>query len=438
MPMRGEELVMFCWPDLSGLARGRAFPVADLHDRLVKGIGWLPVCQALTPFHHLAEGDPWGAIDDVQLIGDPKAQVRVDLWDDAPPLHFFIADAYELDGSPWEGCLRGFLKDALDAFEAETGLRLFATFEQEFHLESETVGPDFSLESLRLEAAFGALVTAALRAARAEPETFEPEYGAAQYEVTCRPALGVAGADRALIAREVIREVARREGRRASFTPIVAPEQVGNGVHVHFSLIDEAGRPAGYDEARAGNVSEVMGRFAAGVLRQLPSLTAFTAPTLVSYMRLVPGHWSAGFNAMGIRNREAALRVAPIWRGPGGDPARQFNLEFRACDAGASPHLVLALLVRAGLEGVREKLPAPALLEVPPADLSDGERAKLGIRRLPGSLDEALAVLAEDKLVKSWFPPKLWEVYFAPKRTEMSMLGDLEPKELCERYRNVY
>ena len=134
--MRGEELVMFCWPDLSGLARGRAFPVADLHDRLVKGIGWLPVCQALTPFHHLAEENPWGAIDDVQLIGDPKAQVRVDLWDDVPPLHFFIADAYELDGSPWEGCLRGFLKAALEAFEAETGLRLFATFEHEFHLES--------------------------------------------------------------------------------------------------------------------------------------------------------------------------------------------------------------------------------------------------------------------------------------------------------------
>ena len=436
--MPGEDIVMFCWPDLAGLARGRSFPACDLEERLVTGIGWLPVCQVLTPFHELAEPNPWGAIDDIQLIGDPAAAVRLDLWEDVPPLHFYLSDALTLDGEPWEGCLRRFLCDALDELKTEAGLEIKAAFEQEFHLSDGVLGPDFSLESLRLEAKFGSFAVAALRAAGCEPETFEPEYGEAQYEITVRPTIGMAAADRAMIVREVVREVARREGRRASFTPITAPDAVGNGIHVHFSLVDGAGAPAGYDETREGHVSEVAGHFVAGVLRQLPALCAMLAPTLVSYLRLVPGHWSAGYNAFGLRNREAAVRIAPNWRGAGANPARQFNMELRTADGGASPHLVHGLIVRAGLQGIREKLPTPPVLETMPADLSEAERAALGIRRLPGSLEAALELLEADDLVRSWFAPNLFDAYVSLKRTEMRILEGLSPSELCERYRNVY
>ncbi len=436
--MRGEEINMFCWSDLAGLVRGRLFPAQDIDERLVKGIGWLPVCQVLTPFHELAEPNPWGAIDDIHLIGDPEAKVRVDLWDDAPPLHYYLSDAVDLDGRPWEGCLRHFLRTALDDLKDETGLEVNSAFEQEFHLSDGILGPDFSLESLRLEAAFGSLCMAGMRQAGLEPETFEPEYGESQYEVTCRPTIGVAGADRATNIREVVREVARREGRRASFTPIIGPDAVGNGVHVHFSLLDEAGEPAGFDESRPGHVSDLADRFVAGVLRQLPAMVAMMAPTLISYLRLVPGHWSAGYNAFGLRNREAAMRIAPNWRGAGANPARQFNMELRTADGAASPHLVLGLIVHAGLQGIRDELPTPPVLEQMPADLSDAEREALGVHRLPGSLEEALAAMEADALVKFWFAPNLWDAYISLKRSEMRILDGLGPADLCERYRNVY
>jgi len=209
-------------------------------------------------------------------------------------------------------------------------------------------------------------------------------------------------------------------------------------VHVLFSLVDSAGAPVSYDERREGHVSEIAGQFVAGVLRQLPSLCAMTAPLPISYMRLVPGHWSAGFNAFGLRNREAAVRIAPNWRGAGANPVRQFNMELRTADGGASPHLVHGLIVRAGLQGIREKLPTPPVLEKMPADLSEPEREALGIRRLPGSLDEALELMVADDLVRSWFSPNLFDAYVSLKRTELRILEGLSPSELCERYRNVY
>ena len=96
------------------------------------------------------------------------------------------------------------------------------------------------------------------------------------------------------------------------------------------------------------------------------------------------------------------------------------------------------LIVRAGLQGIREKLPTPPVLETMPADLSEAERAALGIRRLPDSLEAALELLEADDLVRSWFAPNLFDAYVSLKRTEMRILEGLSPSELCERYRNVY
>jgi glutamine synthetase len=279
---------------------------------------------------------------------------------------------------------------------------------------------------------------AALRQAGLEPEAFLPEYGAAQYEVPCAPAEGVAAADRAAAMREVTREVARRLGYRASFAPMSDPEGVGNGVHVHLSLVDGDGRPAFYDPDRQAGLSLAGARFAAGILDRLPALCAFTAPSVVSYLRLKPHRWSAGFGFLGERNREATIRIPPLVGLGGGDPARQFNLEFRAADAAACPHLALAVLVLAGLRGLREELPEPPLVEGDPSELGDGERRRLGILPLPGSLGEALEALEADEVVRSWFSRNLWDCYLSVKRNEISLLEGAGPKEACERYLRVY
>lgn len=436
---REDDLVMFLYGDLSGLNRGRAVPAGDLEDRMRTGVGWVPADQALTAFGPIADPNPWGPMGDLRLLPDPDTEVRLDLWPDVAPLRFFLCDAVTTDGSGWDSCPRILLKSALDELERETGLRLVAAFEQEFHLSGiDQPGPGFSMEAHRLVEPFPSMLGRALAQAGLEPETILPEYGDAQFEVNCRPAEGVHGADRAAAIREVVREVARREGRRASFTPIVDPDGVGNGVHVHFSLIGEDGEPAAFDPERPGRVSETAGRFVAGVIRHLPALVALTAPAVISYLRLTPHRWSAGYTCFGERNREAAVRIAPTVELGDGDPARQFNLEYRAADAAASPHLTLAAIALAGLQGIREKLADPPLVNQDPSDLSEGERERLGVRRLPQSLEEALGALEADDVVRSWFSKDLWDCYLSLKRTEISVLSKLDAREACERYLGVY
>jgi glutamine synthetase len=437
--VRGEELVGFLHCDLSGLNRGRSVPASELESRLEAGVGWVPADQALTPFGPIAEPNPWGSTGDLRLLPDRDSRVRVDL-PEVSPLHFFLCDAANTDGSAWDSCPRTFLKDALARLEREAGLRLIASFEQEFLLLGPALepGPGFSFEAQRLVEPFGPLVMAALRQAGLEPETFLPEYGAGQFEIPCAPAPGLVAADRAAATREVVREVARTLGYRASFAPIADPEGVGSGVHVHMSFVDPEGRPAAYDPERPGGLSTTAARFAAGILEHLPALCAFTAPSVVSHLRLGPHHWSAGFGYMAERDREATIRIPPLVRISEGDPARQFNLEFRAADAAACPHLALAVLVLAGLRGIEEALPGPHLTDGDPSELDEGERGRLGIRPLPGSLEDALVALESDAVVRSWFSRDLLDCYLSLKRTEISLLDGADPKEACERYLRVY
>ena len=154
---------------------------------------------------------------------------------------------------------------------------------------------------------------------------------------------------------------------------------------------------------------------------------------MASYLRLVPHFWSAGFGCLGERNRETAIRIPPIVELSGGDPARQFNLEFRAADAAACPHLALA-----GLRGLRDELPEPTLIEDDPTGLDEEERRRLGIIELPGSLKEALGALESDEVVRSWLSKDLLDCYSSVKRNEIDLLEGAEPREACERYLRVY
>src|ERR671912_1302695 len=174
--MRAEELVAFLHSDLSGLNRGRSVAHSELNERLVTGVGWVPADQALTPFGPIAEPNPFGSLGDLRLLPDSSTETRVDLWDDVSPLHFFLCDAANTDGSPWDSCPRTLLKNALARLEGETGLRLVASFEQEFLLRSPDFRPGagFSYEAQRLVEPFGPLAMAALRQARLEPGGFLP------------------------------------------------------------------------------------------------------------------------------------------------------------------------------------------------------------------------------------------------------------------------
>jgi glutamine synthetase len=278
----------------------------------------------------------------------------------------------------------------------------------------------------------------ALTEAGVQPERFFAEFAAHQFEIPVQPAEGVAAADRAVVLREVVRDLARRHRLRATFTPLLSPAEAGNGVHIHLTLLDASGRSALYDPTHPGCLSELGERFAAGILLHARALTALSAPSPVSATRLAPHHWSAGAVCLGQRNRETLLRLPPLVSLGGGDPAGQLRLEYRGADAAANPYLALGAIVRAGLDGVRAGLPAPPILDRDPAQLDATEATRYGVGALPATLAESLEALAEDSTARGWMTPLLYAAYGAVKRFEIAATADLDVEERCRRYASVY
>jgi len=141
---------------------------------------------------------------------------------------------------------------------------------------------------------------------------------------------------------------------------------------------------------------------------------------------------------VGVRNREASVRLCPVLEFSGLDRAAQANLEFRAADAAASPYMVLGAIVRAGLDGIRRRLPTPSPINTDPDTLSEAERKRLGVERLPISLPDALAALEADTVVSGWLPAAMRQTYLSMKRSEIADCTGLSPDELCAKYSQVY
>ena len=435
-----EPLVSFVTTDYAGITRGRSMAAAAYAPGKRKTVGWVPANMSLTPFDLIADPNPWGSSGDLRLLPDDNAHFRFMIEGSATPLDVIMSDIVELDGTPWVCCPRAFLKQALADLERETGLTMLVSFEHEFQMLGVAwpPAPAFALQAQRRADPFGPALMAALRDAGVAPEVFIPEYGKDQFEITLAPADALAAADRAVVLRETVRELSRNRGWHCSFAPKTAVDGVGNGVHIHFSFRDAKGMPATHDPSCPGGVSAIAGSFVAGILRHLPALTAFTAPSPISYLRLQPHHWSSSYTWFGDRDREASLRICPVSRVGNTDVAKAFNIEYRPADATACPHLALGVMVRAGLQGIRERLAAPPLFSGDPALLEEGERAALALRRLPQSLAGALDALLADETVCGWFAPVAMETYLGMKRMEMKLAGDSVDDAMCRRYAEIY
>ena len=437
--MHHVPLMMVVTSDLAGQVRGKGFPAGDCDAWLGKGVGYTFTNHMINCWGRIPS-TPWGAIGDLVLMPDAMSAVEVDFGDGGVAERFMLGDLLCMDGTPWDCCLRHYLRCALDDLENETGLRLIAAFEHEFHdgALAECEGDSYGLDKVRRAGSFPGAVLYALQAAGVEPETFLPEFGRGQLEFTLRPAPAMVAADRAVVAREMVRGAARRLGRSVSFSPQVDPAGPGNGVHIHMSLQDRDGRPASHDPAQPLSLSRVMGSLVSGILKHLPAIVAVTAPSAASYQRLKPHSWSSAYNNLGWRDREAAIRICPGPEAPGADVASAFNVEFRAGDAAASPWLQLGILVRAGLEGIRAGMETPHPVSSDPDAMSDSERRHHGVERLPVSLGEALDRLEHAPDAGTLLPGELHGAYIMHKRGELEAVSQLTPDEVCRRYRAVY
>lgn len=228
--MLREELIFVGTCDIAGHVRGKGFPVGELPLRRKKGIGWTHSNLMQTAFGPIFD-TLFGTGGDLMIVPDPEAEVRVDFADGSAPEHFFLGNIENTDSSPWECCPREFLRRSVEALKEESGLELIAAFEQEFVYtgNEERPGDAYSLGAFRRQGVFGESLVASLRAAGVAPDSFLPEYGPRQFEVTVKPQSALKAADQAVIARER-RGLLRRGGDPQTGKVDLAEQDCANAV----------------------------------------------------------------------------------------------------------------------------------------------------------------------------------------------------------------
>ena len=424
--MSDERLAFVATNDLVALTRGRALPAQDLS--FTSGVGWVPADLAINSFGHLIEPNPFGALGDLRLIPDPSTKCTFPL--PHGDVDLYLADQTLPDGMPWECCPRTALKSAIERLKRDHDLTLMAAFEHEFALLDESGFPcgsgAFTIAGLSDGEPFGAQARANLSRAGIAWENWLPEYGPGQFEVTVKPTDALRSADTAVLTREIIRESARQAGRRATFSPLLDPDAVGNGVHVHMSLWRD-GEPVTYDPDAIAGMSLLASHACAGILEHAAGLLMWTAPSRISFLRLTPHRWSSAGAFVGLHNREALLRISPIV--PGDKAGKSFNIEYRAADATANPHLVLAVLIHAMCEGLDR---AASLERVLSGHIDDEV-----FEPLPPDANAARDAFLGDTVARSWLADDLIATAIVVRDGEEDQLAHSSDRERCRQYAEV-
>ena len=424
------SLVRFLYVDHGGIVRGKAAGISRLAERIESGIGHTRAMMAMSMLDELASVDGMGPVGEVRIRPDPGTFVALPY---AFGVAAMLADQVNTDGSPWDGCARTFLKQAVAELSAE-GYEVRAAFEPEFTLGQLAGGqrPDghhegasftpldeslcYSATGFHLAHDYTIDLVAALNRQGLEVEHYYPELGHGQQEVPIRYAEALSAADRHVLLRETARAIAIRHGLWASFAPKPFPGQAGNGAHLHASLWSKrTARNEFADPSGRFGLSRLGYRFLAGVLAHLPGLVALTCGSVNSYRRLAPSTWSGAYACYGPDNREAAVRICSPVGATG-----SVNLELKPSDSTGNPYLALGGFICAGLDGIRRSLDPGEPVLVDPATLDDAERSRLSVTRLPSTLGAALDALAADSVLMSALGPLRSSAYLAVKRSEVA------------------
>ncbi len=416
----GLRLVRFLWCGNDGTVRAKASSRHGLLGRIEAGIGVTVAMQAMNGLDQLQPVDGMGPVGEVRLVPDADT-FRVLPY--APSAGVMLVDQVTLDGEPAPVCQRAFLKRQVGRL-AERGAVLEVAFENEFTLavrEDSGFRPVdeslcFSTIGMTASQDYVDALVDALERQEIPLEQFYAELGHGQQEISTGHAPALRAADEQILVRETIRGVAARLGYVASLAPKPWPDAAGNGGHVHFSLWSADGaRNLFHDPSRPDRLSDDARRFLAGVLAHLPGLCGLAAPSFNSYRRIVPQYWAGAFTCWGHDNREAPVRVPSVFAGM---EEASTNAELKAADASCNPYLAVGGIVAAGLDGLERGLEPPKPVEVDPATLSETERERRGIHRLPATQAEALDALEQDEELTGALGPVLTRSYLAVRRSE--------------------
>ncbi|MDW8059826.1 MAG: type I glutamate--ammonia ligase [Thermomicrobium sp.] len=239
---------------------------------------------------------------------------------------------------------------------------------------------------------------------------------AGQGEIDMRRDTLTAMADKVMIYKYVVKNVARKYGLTATFMPKPLFGDNGNGMHTHQSLWRD-GTNLFYASCHYAELSEVALHYVAGLLTHVDALLALTSPTTNSYKRLVPHYEAPVMVAFSKRNRSACVRIPMYTTGP--ENAATKRIEFRPPDPSCNPYLAFAAMLMAGLDGIQREIDASRFgpLDVNIYHLADDKQST--VKNVPGSLDAALEALEQDHewlLEGDVFTRDLLETWIAYKR----------------------
>ncbi|MEU6556694.1 glutamine synthetase family protein [Streptomyces sp. NPDC046915] len=439
---RGVHGVVLAYVDTAGIGRVKTVPAARLPRAAAWGVGMSPVFDTFLADDSIVTTDVLGSPDgDLRLYPDLDHLVVLA---GQPGWAWAPVDRITQEGQGHPGCSRTFLRRIVTDAAERHGITFRAAVEVEWALGLGSApggefvpavsGPAYGAVRQTELSDYGADLLAACAAQGIDVDQFHPEYAPGQFELSVGALDPVAAADRSVLVRQTVRAVAQRHGLRVSFAPAVSAEGVGNGGHLHLSGWRDGrnlhtGGPGPY------GMTDRAESFAAGILARLPALTAVTAPSPASYLRLKPSRWAGVFTAWGRERREAAVRVVT---GTTGHREQAANLEVKPVDLAANPYLALGCVIAAGLDGIASAATLPEEITGDPARLDAGEAAARAVRRLPVSLPEAVAEFREDEVLRAALGEVLADAVTAVRLGEAAAVDGLDDARIAAAYRWKY
>ena len=384
--VRIEESDMYLYPDLS---TWMIFPWESDHGKVARLI-----CDIYNPDGTPFAGDPRGnlkrALKDMRNLGFTSFNL-------GPEPEFFL---FKLDE---DGGITTTLNDKGGYFDfAPTDLG--ENCRRDIVLELESLG--FEVEASHHEVAPG------------------------QHEIDFKYADVVDACDNIQTFKLVVKTIARKHGLHATFMPKPLFGINGSGMHCNMSLFNEEGNVF-YDESGEMGLSQTAYHFLGGLLKHARAYTAVCNPTVNSYKRLVPGYEAPVYVAWSGRNRSPLIRV-PESRG------LSTRLELRSVDPSANPYLTMAVLLQAGLDGIRNELTPPPAVDRNIYVMNEEERQHAQIEDLPSTLHNAIKELRKDQVMIDALGRHIFANFVEAKRMEWAAFRQTVSEWEREQYLELY
>ncbi len=424
---RDVHFVRFWFTDVLGNMKSFAVVPGELENALNDGMGFDGSC---------IEGFSKAQESDMLAFPDPSTFQVLPWRPQSNAVARMFCDVKTPDGEPFEGDPRRVLermvqKAADEGYVFNVGPELeFFYFKDAHGTEVLDRGSYFDLTSLDYASDLRRDTVLTLEKMGIPVEYSHHEMGPSQHEIDLRYADALSMADAVMTYKLVVKEIALKHGVYASFMPKPMSDAPGSGMHVHQSLFDLDGNNAFFDENDPWgyNLSDVAKRYIAGLLKYAPEFCVITNQYVNSYKRLTSGNDAPTYLAWAKRNRSTLVRV------PGYRPHREdaCRVELRSPDPAANPYLAFAVMLAAGLRGIRDELELQ-----PPEEgldlfgLSRQELRDRGIGTLPESLGEAVEIFAESELMRETLGDHIHSYIVSAKRAEWNEYqGVVSPWEI--------